>query len=225
VTLTTEVGEVLEKKSIGWTFSGWVYYTDDDISFFFNARTVAGTDEIRSSIASSTITCTYDDDTFGDINSVATVNTLNKWHHVGWVVNSSLSELYINGVLEDSDDLSGVADLSDIGLPSLGERWLTGAHRAGGDANYFNGSIDEVRIYSSALTSNQVFNLYNGTDPTNALAAKYDFTPSPTNYLTAAWRGDRTGKGNGYAFTNIVDCTGNVNDGTAYNSPTIEAAR
>ena len=106
---------------------------------------------------------------------------------------------------------------------------------------YTYGSIDDIRIYSTALTSNQVFSLATaGTDPTNSMAAHYSFTPPPsalhaaaetwdTGYgntnLAGAWRGDRTGKGNGNSFTNLPDLSGNGNDGTAYNSPTIEAAR
>ena len=119
--------------------------------------------------------------------------------------------------------------------------WRIMANYSSSSYQYTYGSIDDIRIYSTALTSNQVFSLATaGTDPTNAPVASYTFTPPPsalhaaaetwdTGYgntnLVGAWRGDRTGKGNGNSFTNLPDLSGNGNDGTAYNSPTIEAAR
>jgi len=98
-----------------------------------------------------------------------------------------------------------------------------------------DGLFDDGRGYSTAITSNEIARLTLDTcemyDPTlwtnatlHSIASTWDTSYGNTN-LVAAWRGDHTGAGNGNSFTNVPDIAGRVNDGTAYNSPTIEAAR
>src|SRR5579864_726869 len=76
-----------------------------------------------------------------------TVVALNTWYHVAAVYNASTQtlDLYVNGVLDDGA-LSGSVPASLV-LPTNN---VSIGRRAGGF--YFNGTIDEVRVYSRALS-------------------------------------------------------------------------
>jgi len=166
----------------------------------------------------------------------------NNWYYITIVFSEPNNNIlvYKNGELLDTITITSTARSSGTGALNIG--------RDNRNITYLDGSIDDTRIYPSALTSNQVSDLYtyeltggtSGSAPTNNMAAYYTFTPPPsdlhdyasefdTSYgntnLAVAWRGDHTGAGNGNSFTNVPDIAGNGNDGTAYNDPTIEAAR
>jgi hypothetical protein len=84
--------------------------------------------------------------TFGD--SV----TLNSWNHCTITYNGNTFRLYFNGVELKSTSLSGtLADAS-------GSPWAIGSR--GGDSQFFDGRITDVRIYDHALTPAEVQYLY-----------------------------------------------------------------
>jgi len=81
----------------------------------------------------------------------------NKWINISWTLTASSLNLYTNGILAASTTPSGgVSSLSDnvVGIGNVGG--------AGGGSYYFNGFIDDVRIYNRALSSDQILKLYNG---------------------------------------------------------------
>jgi hypothetical protein len=72
---------------------------------------------------------------------------INTWTHLAATYNGSTQNLYVNGALVGSRPQSGGIDVSD------------GKLRIGGNAvwgEYFTGYIDEVRIYSRALTQSEI---------------------------------------------------------------------
>jgi hypothetical protein len=74
-----------------------------------------------------------------------------KWYHLV-AVNNGTMRLYVNGVEEGhTSDPGGThtKDASGIG------------YRPNSNDLYFNGKIDEVRIYNTALTQQQIWKLYN----------------------------------------------------------------
>lgn len=92
--------------------------------------------------------------------SVTTVSDGN-WHHiVGVFTLDGYMELYVNGVLEDSD-FSGVA--GDTSYANIRIAW--------GDSSgfptkaYFNGSISSVKVYDRPLSASEVTQLYNSYKP------------------------------------------------------------
>ena len=78
----------------------------------------------------------------------------NQWHHVVFTNNSSNNEkiLYIDDNLQVNNTSLGYIDGQNYGL-------VFGSYNAYSN-NRLNGSIDQVRIFSSALTSTQVTELY-----------------------------------------------------------------
>lgn len=94
-----------------------------------------------------------DMDWAGDKDIYSTTNTLrdNKWHHVVSVLESSSAtssmKIYVDGVLETTQVISSY----NISLSS--SNFLIGQRQIG---RYFNGLIDEVRVYSQALTASEI---------------------------------------------------------------------
>ncbi len=79
----------------------------------------------------------------------------NEWNHLVVTLNvgdtSSLISLYVNGALEHSVTLTGTSH----GLPTL-NTFSVGRLDRGSPTDYFEGLIDDVQVYSTALTGSQV---------------------------------------------------------------------
>jgi hypothetical protein len=98
------------------------------------------------------------------INGVAATWTIsnksvndNEWHHVLGTWDGTNKKLYIDGKLDITEAGSG-GDISSttVGL-NIGVR-----KNAGVPQNYFNGQIDEIKLYNYAQTASQVKQQYNG---------------------------------------------------------------
>jgi len=85
------------------------------------------------------------------VNGLTVIPT-NEWTFVAGTYDGSSLNLYVNGSLDNSALHSGNIDTNNMPL-SIG--------RSGFDSNYFNGTIDEVRIYDRALTEGEILQLYN----------------------------------------------------------------
>ena len=80
---------------------------------------------------------------------------LNKWSHVAITYDGNTLKLFINGSLSSSKTSGLVLNtLSSSGI-SIGE-----SYNANGFWNPFNGKIDEVAIYSRALSASEINSLY-----------------------------------------------------------------
>jgi hypothetical protein len=121
----------------------------------------------------------------------------NTWQHIACTYDQTSINLYINGTL--------VATLAYSNpLPTGTEEWRIGARWDG--ANYFDGQMDEVRVWNIARTQSQIQNsmgcVLTGTEP--GLVAYYDFSEGVPN-------ADNT------ALTAVTDVTANSIDGTLNN--------
>ncbi len=89
------------------------------------------------------------------------------WYHVAAVAsNNGQAELYVNGVSEGTPIAIGT-------LPSGGNAWNIGSSSAGG-MGYFNGLVDDVRLFNRALTDAEIAALAAGTRVSTSP------TPTPT---------------------------------------------
>jgi len=70
------------------------------------------------------------------------------WHHAAGVLRSGLAEIYVDGVLVAQDTTNPIASVRTSTLTEIGHV-----------ANDFVGDIDEVRIFSRALTAGEIATL------------------------------------------------------------------
>jgi hypothetical protein len=78
---------------------------------------------------------------------------INEWNHFVFNFDGSVARVYKNGVLIDSETMSNWNTLNDNDIFKLG----TGP---GGEVDWFNGAIDELKIYDRAKTAEEVVLLY-----------------------------------------------------------------
>ncbi|MGE5624327.1 MAG: LamG-like jellyroll fold domain-containing protein [Bacillota bacterium] len=78
----------------------------------------------------------------------------NQWHMVTYTVNSAGGKLYVDGVLKASRAWTGVAGATTSGAA------LSMARYPGVSSPYLAATLDEVRLYNSALSASQVAALY-----------------------------------------------------------------
>ena len=125
-------------------------------------------------------------------NTTGTV-TINQWNHIVVTVNSTTAKIYINNGTAESL-ASTVTSFSNSESTKIGE------YDALQGVNYFNGKIDQIRIFDKSLSSGEVNSLYNET-ATSAASATID-NPSTIAYYKMADATDETGSYNGTA-TNV----------------------
>lgn len=84
----------------------------------------------------------------GWYSTAAGTVSANNWHHIAAVWGTSTVKFYIDGTQKTSESSTG------NGLPAQGVVWI-GAEKSG-TARQFKGILDEVRIYSEALSAFEV---------------------------------------------------------------------
>ncbi|MDM7995935.1 MAG: fibronectin type III domain-containing protein [Acidobacteriota bacterium] len=77
---------------------------------------------------------------------VGKLPTPRQWHHFGYIFDGSRNSLYIDGKLVSTSTIQPAA--APITAFEIG-RWVDGS-------GYFEGSVDEVRVYNRALTEEQL---------------------------------------------------------------------
>ncbi len=128
------------------------------------------------------------------------------WHHIVWVDNNGTAALYIDGAL-DSQNFNYTKEILTLNRTSIGN-----VLRAA-PAFYFNGSIDEVRTYTRALSAQDVKQLYNqGKVKISSNSAARPTSDKLMQGLTAYWTMD--GKDINWNTNTIIDKSGNGNTGT-----------
>jgi uncharacterized protein (TIGR02145 family) len=92
-----------------------------------------------------------------------------KWHFIIGTYDGTLMKLYNDGILIATTSIN-------TNLNIQGD-FIIGLDNIPGFSRYFNGSIDDIRIYNRALSSDEVAELYNSEKPTlkSGLVAYYPF--------------------------------------------------
>jgi hypothetical protein len=162
-------GEVLDFSNSDFTMSAWIKLDTNDGNFAIMGR--LATDQIRTA-ASTGISLEAQDGTAfspsklyfliykeGALKTIQTSSGVlpkDKWVHVTATYNGSNVLMYINGELVATNDSeisrADMPDLSGINLTigSIYNEDKTGTR------NHFDGAIDEVRIFNTALTEDQL---------------------------------------------------------------------
>lgn len=145
-------------------------------------------------------------------NKTFTADDLNKWWHLTYIVNSttnaSLWKCYLNSTNV------GVVDSDSSGTykePTTS--WTLGAYY--NNSYWFDGVLDDVRIYNRAISDSEIKELYN-------LGVATKINKSPTNSLTSGLVGYWTFDGADTYWSSatagtVTDKSGNNNTGTLTN--------
>ena len=87
--------------------------------------------------------------------------SINQWHHVVAIVENNIPDFYVDGVITSKTVDAFTRTPTGNTYPLLiGRR---------DDGLYFNGKIDDVRIYNRALAAPEVWQLYTIPEPTTIL--------------------------------------------------------
>ena len=80
------------------------------------------------------------------------LNDANTWQHITLVYNNGLIQLYYNGIKQYEATSSAMTNLG-----SSSERFnIGGKIKTGATSNFYNGWLDEVRVFDVALTASQI---------------------------------------------------------------------
>lgn len=131
------------------------------------------------------------------VSSLTSYAQSNTWNHFVCTFNGGDRKIFINGTQRASD--TGVAPSTTSS--SAGDNVAIGRR----ETYYAKGRIDEVALYSSALSQSEVTDIYNSGTP--------DDRSSDSNLL-GYWRME---EGSG---TTVADSSGNGNTATLTNGPT-----
>ena len=131
------------------------------------------------------------------------------WHHVAVVIRSGNMQLYLDGVMATSGSTSVVP--SDLGQTS--SNWL-GRSQYAADG-YFNGSLDDFRIYDYALSAEEIETTMRG-DPMLAWNAKPadGTTPDVQTALPLSWSAGENASQHDVYFGTDADAVDNADTST-----------
>ena len=130
------------------------------------------------------------------------VTATGEWTHVVGTDDGTNIKLYVNGALIDTVSASGLTVPDTLNSVYIGR-----SHEGFGGINpYFDGYIDEVAIFNSALSASQVSSIYNGGEP-----------QSLASYNPVGWW--RMGDNDGGTGSTITDQGSGGNNGTLTNGP------
>ena len=136
------------------------------------------------------------------------------WHHLGvrWESSSSSTNSGVAGYdiyLDGTKVGNGFGTYSSGGGAKITTSAITAGarNRNGSISSFFNGLIDELGIFTSAVSESDLLAMYNSGVPTDL-----------SSYSPALWW--RMGDNDGGTGTTITDQGSGGNDGTLINSPT-----
>ncbi len=153
-----------------FTISAWIKTTQSSLGTFFSVRDTSGADSGILSVLhiNATTAGKVGFDTWNwSSNRVTGTTTVNDgaWHLVTATYKSSTqtATVYVDGVSDATRTQSGNATSTNRTL-----RIGANIGSAGSVLQPFNGAMDDVRMYSRALSANEVAALYNGNKNTGS---------------------------------------------------------
>jgi hypothetical protein len=138
------------------TMCGWFYATAlgaSNVVVTIGGSGGANGNRLQVLSSGAVYSIVYYNSTYSSGTSATGLVTTNTWYHFAVVFGASVTNVFLNGQLVHSYSSSaGVSALDYVSYLRIG---------AGGDASAaFAGYIDDVRIYSRALTAAQIAQLY-----------------------------------------------------------------
>jgi hypothetical protein len=75
-----------------------------------------------------------------------------NWYHILCKYDGSIASIYVDGELQNSVSLSGLLRVSS-------QHILAGANPTSPPSGFFNGAIDDIRIWNRALSASEIQDL------------------------------------------------------------------
>ena len=148
----------------------------------------------------------YYDVNSGDQNFYVTAG--GGWYHVVLTFDGTNLILYVNGDEKDTNSNSNYSTTNQTGVFSIGRRHDT-------QALYYNGKIDEVTLWNTALSSNAVAALFNSGTGLSASTNSGNYTSSGNLVLYLKMDQNLEDSANSYDFTGNNISSGDY-DNTGY---------
>ena len=144
-----------------------------------------------------------------------------EWHQVAVIYGSGTATLYIDGIEDTSASLSAPSTTT--------HSFFIAAAAKSSPTAFFQGNIDEVRVWDAALTATQLRYIMNQEieDNSNFVGGKYfitnSITPTKDDVSSLPWA-DLAGyyPMTTYTYTNTKDESGNGNKGALRNLRTVD---
>ena len=152
----------LDLSSSGFTAEAWIYYTDSNLNMILDKGTVSRGYGYNLQINANNLDLRIHatGGTGATIKVLGTETlTANKWNHVAFTLSdlssSATAVTYVNGVQDgtDSGNLTSYTNTSNLLIGSS----------AYNTTDRFDGKIGQVRLYSTALTADEVMQNYRFT--------------------------------------------------------------
>lgn len=225
-----DAGNVLDLNS-SFTISSWIK-TEDGNSTIISKRDNGFSSGYDFGLdASRYVVMSWNGGTQTLTSSVAI--PVNEWHQVAVVYNSTIAKMYIDGVEDTSGNLS-------VPIPNS-ESFIIAA--ADGDpvntTSFFQGNIDEVRVWNVALTEDQLHFVMNQEidDNTNVVGAYFNkglvvpggtpeaaVTPTKNDITSVPWANlQGYYPMSTYTFTNCKDLSDNDYTAALKNLNTVDS--
>lgn len=142
-----------------------------------------------------------------DISSTGPSVTANAWHMVTVTFDGTTSRFYLDGLPNSSNATLGGSVSSNSVTVLLGARFTSGS-----PSNFFKGKLDEVRVYSRAISAEEVQQLYKLSAATVVTGSKASTTP--TTGLVAHYPMDASDIGSNGVVFDRENQGGTKDDGT-----------
>ncbi len=135
----------------------------------------------------------------------------NTWHHVVWVDDNGTASVYIDGVRDQASFNYATTSIVSVLRTTIAANEYNTVPR-----NYFNGLLDDFRVYNRTLSPTEIQSLYKAGG--GSVAAT---NPSNTNNtgINSGLVGYWTFDGKNITNATATDISGNGNNGTLKNSP------
>jgi hypothetical protein len=152
---------------------------------------------------------------YGGNTTSSTALSLNTWYHVAATVTPGTTKRYINGSLDTTG--SNTLNSFTYSKTHVGELYYATTTAA----RHFAGNIDELALFNSVLSADEISQLYNNGDPFDLNSDAGNYTSSAN--LKAWWRmGDGTEAGSGTTIYDMSTNDSNSDDLTLVNQASID---
>ncbi len=137
-----------------WTIGCWIKLNDEySIKTIYSEANNIDSYAIDFSINGNTLSAAYNG-AVENINISSIDLEQDKWYSVFWVKGVNNSKIYVDGFYEEFINSSEYVESFSSIYPTIGKKSYM-------DIGYFNGKIDNLRLYNRALSNQEIMNIYN----------------------------------------------------------------